>query len=271
MNSMENFNFIRNEDEQNYHALSMNGEYMSSHLLRDFRESPLLYHKKVTGQIKTPDTPAMMLGRAAHKLILQGKNEFDNEYFVSDGPVNPKTGECFGRMTKAYREWERLLPKKSVSNKEFALLEKLESSVRNHPIAKEFLSQGIAEGVVRQRLFEVPCQIRMDFFHPDHGIMDLKTCESLASFHHDCRKYEYVCQMAFYQSVLYAACGCKHPAYLIAVEKNEPYNTGVWYLPPETMMKAVQINADALKYYRKLRNSNLWPTGYENIRSIEFF
>ena len=34
-----------------YHAASRSGQYMSSHLLADFRESPELYRRKTNGEI----------------------------------------------------------------------------------------------------------------------------------------------------------------------------------------------------------------------------
>lgn len=34
-----------------YHAASRRGEYVSSHLLADFRESPELYRRKTNGEI----------------------------------------------------------------------------------------------------------------------------------------------------------------------------------------------------------------------------
>ena len=77
---------------------------MSSHLLADFRESPELYRRKTTGQIEDTESPALAIGRAAHCLILEGRMAFDGQYLVADGPVNAKTGEPFGKSTKAYAE-----------------------------------------------------------------------------------------------------------------------------------------------------------------------
>ncbi len=88
-----------------YHAASKSGQYMSSHLLSDFRESPALYHKEIAGEITDNETPALALGRAAHCLILEGTVAFDRQYCVSDGPINIKTGETYGKTTKAYAEW----------------------------------------------------------------------------------------------------------------------------------------------------------------------
>ena len=88
-----------------YHAESRNGRYLSSHLLADFRESPELYRRKTSGEITSADTQSLALGRAVHCLILEGRAAFDEQYLVADGPVNPKTGEPYGKATKASAEW----------------------------------------------------------------------------------------------------------------------------------------------------------------------
>ena len=90
---------------EEYHADSRSGRYMSSHFLADFRESPELYRRKTRGEIAEAETPALALGRAAHCLILEGRPAFDREYVISEGPLNPKTGEPYGKSTKAYAEW----------------------------------------------------------------------------------------------------------------------------------------------------------------------
>ena len=50
--------FIIHEPSAVYHEQSRTGKYLSSHLLADFRESPALYHKKVTGEIEDKDSSA---------------------------------------------------------------------------------------------------------------------------------------------------------------------------------------------------------------------
>ena len=85
-----NTNFIIHEPAGEYHARSRSGEFMSSHLLADFRESPALFRKKITGEIEQKDTPAFVLGRAAHSLILEGRTAFDRDFVVTDGLSTPR-------------------------------------------------------------------------------------------------------------------------------------------------------------------------------------
>ena len=48
--------FIIHEPSAVYHEQSRTGKYLSSHLLADFRESPALYRRKVSGEITESGT-----------------------------------------------------------------------------------------------------------------------------------------------------------------------------------------------------------------------
>ena len=262
-------NFIIHEPANEYHARSRSGEFMSSHLLADFRESPALYRKEINGEIEQKDTPAFVLGRAAHSLILEGRASFDRDFVVSDGPVNPRTGEPYGAKTKTYADWLATQDREVVSGKDYSFILNLQRSVHLHAAASELLAKGEAEGVVRAEYCGVPCQIRMDWFSPESGLVDLKTCDSLKWFEVDCRRYGYIFQLAFYRAVIRIVTGVTVPIHIIAVEKNEPFATGVWQLTGEVLDLAEWINDAALERYKKCQFTGIWPTGYEDIRIID--
>ena len=263
-----NTNFIIHEPADIYHARSRSGEFMSSHLLADFRESPALFRKKITGEIEQKDTPAFVLGRAAHSLILEGRTAFDRDFVVTDGPVNPKTGEPYGTKTKTYTDWLAAQDREVVSGKDYNFILKLLRSVQRHAAASQLLASGEAEGVVRTEYCGVPCQIRMDWFSLEHGLVDLKTCDSLKWFESDCRRLDYIYQMAFYRAIIRIATGITVPVHIIAVEKNEPIATGVWQLIGDPIDTAERINEAALERYKKCLYTGAWPTGYEEVRVI---
>lgn len=262
-------NFIIHEPANEYHARSRSGEFMSSHLLADFRESPALYRKEINGEIEQKDTPAFVLGRAAHSLILEGRASFDRDFVVSDGPVNPRTGEPYGAKTKTYADWLATQDREVVSGKDYSFILNLQRSVHLHAAASELLAKGEAEGVVRAEYCGVPCQIRMDWFSPESGLVDLKTCDSLKWFEVDCRRYGYIFQLAFYRAVIRIVTGVTVPIHIIAVEKNEPFATGVWQLTGEVLDLAERINEATLERYKKCQHTGIWPTGYEEKRIID--
>ena len=265
---MKRYPFIVDIEADEYHEAARRGEFLSSHLLGDFRACPRLYRKKMSGAIEPVDTAAYQTGRALHTLILEGRSKFDGEYLISSGPTNPKTGEPFGKTTKAYREWLAAQKRPIVSSEDFGWMLKLQQSVSIHPVANALLEHGRAEGTVRIALNGEPCQIRMDWFSPEHGLVDLKTCDSLKWFESDCRRYGYIFQLAFYRAVIRVVTGVTVPIHIIAVEKNEPFATGVWQLTGEVLDLAERINEAALERYRKCQYTGVWPTGYEDIRII---
>ena len=65
-------------------------KYLTSHQLMDFIRCPRLYYLKKTGALTTDPNKTsseMRLGSAAHKLILEGREEFDRCHAVG-APIN---------------------------------------------------------------------------------------------------------------------------------------------------------------------------------------
>jgi hypothetical protein len=139
---------ITHEPAEQYHAKA--GEFLSSHLLAEFRKSPLLYYRKRFGFTVEEDKnrPAFVLGRAAHTLILEGLDVFDETYEVG-GPINPRTGQPFGSGTKAWSEWAESHGKDVLTVEQFELISRMSQAVNTHPVASGLLEDGVAEGVVR--------------------------------------------------------------------------------------------------------------------------
>ncbi|MEX0716605.1 MAG: PD-(D/E)XK nuclease-like domain-containing protein [Planctomycetaceae bacterium] len=249
-----------------YHAEA--GRHLTSHLLADFRKSPLLYHKKRTGLVRDEDRPAYLLGRAAHVLILEGRKRFDEEFAVG-GPVNPKTGSVYGANTKAFAEWAAAQGKSVLTQEQFDLLLRMHLGVARNELATSLIAEGVPEGVVRTEYRGRACQIRMDWLHPERGFVDLKTCDDLTWFESDARRFGYVYQMAFYRAVLAEAVGEKVPVHFVAIEKKEPFRCGVWQVSNEVLGIAERENEQAIERLGRCERSGHWPTGYEERRVFD--
>ena len=86
---MTDFSIIIHEPSDEYHACSKAGEFMSSHMLADFRESPALYRKEILGQIEESESPAFAIGRirpgtsmsSRHLLISIYRKNTTKQYF----------------------------------------------------------------------------------------------------------------------------------------------------------------------------------------------
>ncbi len=243
------------------------GEYLTSHQLADFRRCPLLYWKKRQGLIEEEDRPAFLVGRALHTLVLEGQDAFGKQYAVG-GPVNPRTGQPYGANTKAFAQWAAEQGKPVLTLAQLELVNNMARAVRSHQLATELLSSGMPEGVVRTEYCGLPCQVRIDWFDPYRGIIDLKTCDDLDWFESDARRYGYVYQVAFYRAVLAKITGILHPVYFIGVEKREIYRCGVWKVDDCALDSAQRENEAAIEQLKHCVATDTWPTGYEQMRTF---
>ena len=164
--------FLVREPTDVYHTKSK--DFLTAHALNEFRRCPLLYRKKVLGLVPERDTTAYLIGRAAHALILEGRDRYQREFAVG-GPINPRTGQPFGSATKAFAEWTNQQSKPVLSDSHAALVEQMAAAVKEHALARELLAEGVAEGVVRCTYAQFQCQARIDWVTPDTqiGIVDL--------------------------------------------------------------------------------------------------
>ena len=259
-------NILEVESAEEYHAKA--DRFLSSHQLMDFIKCPWLHRKKALGLIEDKDSPAYLVGRAAHVRVLEGSDRYESA-FALGGPINPKTGKPFGSKTKAFAEWARAHGKPVLSHDQVELIEQMASGVAMNSEAIDLLLYGRAEGVVRAKYCDVPCQIRIDWVHPHRGVVDFKTCDDLTWFESDARRYGYHRQMAFYRAVLAQALGgLLVPVYLVSVEKKEPFRCGVWRVSDDTLAIAQQENEMAIRRLAICRRQDRWPTGYEEIRVL---
>ncbi|MFI4912923.1 MAG: PD-(D/E)XK nuclease-like domain-containing protein [Sedimentisphaeraceae bacterium JB056] len=265
---MQKFHYLIEEPADYYHWQAK--ENLSSHQLIEFINCPLMYFKKLTGLIKDRDSQCYSFGRAAHTLILEGREVFEDEYAVG-GPVNPKTGKPFGSNTKAFAAWADEIGKPVISSEELVTLEFMQNQVLTHPIAPALITGGFAEGVCRVDYCGLPSQIRMDYFNPEKGIADLKTCDSLDKFEFDARRYGYISQLAFYRAVLKEASGIQADVHIVAIEKREPFRCGVWKISEMALDEAQHENEQHIEELKNCIESDLWPTRFEDVRILDLF
>ncbi len=262
-----NTDFLIHEMANTYHG--KRGEYLSSHLLGDFLENPKYYKQKVDGQVKDVDQTAYIEGRAVHTRILEGQQIFNDTYIIGGGPINKTTGKPYGTDSKAYKEWASEQTKELLTETQGELVKSLNETASQHSEAMDLLSVGVAEGVVRCEYMQIKCQIRIDWFNPEKGIVDLKTCKDLSWFESDAKRYNYPHQLAFYRSVLKSHTSIEFPVYMIAVEKKAPYRCGVWEVTREVLGIAQKENERAIERLIACRKTGEYKDGYETIRKFD--
>ena len=261
--------------------------YLTSHQLMDFVRCPKLFHLKKVGALTTDPNKTsadMILGSAAHKLILEGREEFDRCYAVG-APINPKTGKEYGRDTQAFAKWEEIqrcdkgTAVEFITTDQWYIVSNMAHSVANHEEAQKLLRTGVAERVLRSDFNGIPVQSRLDWFTEIDDvpiIVDLKTCNDLDSFEYDARKFLYGIQFAFYQQILLRSffetfetdIAVPAKVYAIAVEKKEPFRCGVFEVPDFILGSFTAKLFVAIESLKECQSAGTYPTLYESVRPL---
>ena len=276
---------LHDEPYEVYHANRQ--RYLCSTELRDFVKCPRLFYLKKTGALTVDPNKTsseLILGSAAHKLILEGRQEFDKCYAVG-APVNERTGKEYGRETQAFAKWADIQHADKGTAVEFITTEQWYSvscmahSVAKHAEAQKLLNHGVAERVLRSDFEGIPVQSRLDWFTETGEIpviVDLKTCSDLDAFEHDAKKFMYGIQFAFYRHILLRSvfdeydvdCAVPAKVYAIAVEKREPFRCGVFEVSEVTLGHFHSILISAIESLQECQKAGEYPTLYESLRTL---
>ena len=277
------------EDDKEYHAHAKEGRAISASALKVFRQSPRDYQARYkTGEVKHAESPALVLGRAAHALILEGSKKFEAEFVVIEdldpelGFINKRTGEVYGENTKAWRTAKAALDDvrpglQLLSKTQWEQCQGMAEAVRANPVAAKQLEAGQPEKVVRTQVpgepFARQCKVDWVGEWGQGGtiLVDLKTTEDLRSFKSRALKFGYPEQLAFYRDLFGRTvpngCGCGLPVLLVAVEKHPPYKVGCWNFQSSELSAIQMENEHQVKELARLwDNPGNWPTGYEKVR-----
>lgn len=217
------------------------------------------YYKYVKENPKE-QTAAMLLGSAAHKLVLEPKS-FDEEYAVA--PI-------VDRRTKQGKEmWEKFITESNgktvIDSAAYASAQLMASAVMEHPIAARLLQGGQAESSHFWEENGVKCKCRPDYLKEDiKCVIDLKTTlnASPESFTKSAYDYRYHVQAAWYLRGL-RECGIDVENFIfIAVEKEPPFTVCV-YTADDLMLKLGSDTAlENFRTFCECSRSGNWY-GYE--------
>lgn len=248
-------------------------QYLTSHGLMDYIKSPRMHNLKQAGMMPEQTSKSFTIGSALHMLVLEGTGEFERNYYSpmpGTEPINEKTGKPYGVATKAYTEWleSEALGREVLTPSDYSMIVGMAASVENHEHARALLSDGEPEGVLRCAINGINSQVRIDWFNPGAGIIDLKTITDLDDFGDHFERYNYGLQAAFYQIVAEEVLGQCLPMHFVVVEKAPTHRTGVFVVNSHHMERERRRVEQHIERYAESVRGNDWPTGYEDIRVI---
>lgn len=206
---------------------------------------------------KQPGTPAQKFGTAAHVLILEGTEAFEQRYIVHPGfDRRTNAGKAAHlEFVTAHAEYEIL------TQLEYNTLMEMNLSVRQSMIASDILESCAQREVSlfwHCQLSDVQCCGRLDFVG-DGIVGDLKTTSDASpeAFQRSVLRYGYYIQAGHYIDGL-AVFELLPRFMFIAVEKDPPYAVGVYELDEDLLVDGIRQARIARRRYQEAEAEGYW-------------
>lgn len=187
-----------------------------------YLKSPQLFRDAMNGLLPRKDSPSFQIGRTVHMAVCEPER-FATLY-VGQGPINPKTGEQYGRGTKAWAEWQAANPDTVVVDPWVHLaIDRMPESVC------DIFTGGIGESSVFVEFGKLAAKCRPDYM-AGGIITDLKTIDDVDHAERAITQYKYWLSAGWYRAVMRKETGVDSPFRLVFVEKQPPYRWRIVHL-----------------------------------------
>ena len=213
--------------ESDYHSLPM--EIVSNSYLSRLDKCP------ANARTSMEDSPTLLLGRAVHSYVLEGKEAFEERFAVA--PI------CDRRKKEGKDIWAEFVEesegKDVLKTEDYVIIHGIDSAVKSHPFAAQLLANGMPEqtAIWVDKDTGITCKCRPDWVPFGHNILvDLKTAKDSGEygFAKSVGTYRYFQQAAFYKDGISQAMGEQFDSFVfIAVEKIFPFRTEVYAMDPD--------------------------------------
>lgn len=219
-------------------------------------------------QTTKEDTPVFGTGRALHTLVLE-PDQF-NSMFVQQPELNLRTNDGKAQLA----QFKAANPGKEVlKGDEYAQVFEIAGAILGHPDCCRLLTNTVREVSLFWQDEEtgVKCKGRLDAWRSDTGtVVDVKTTKDASprGFARAVWQYGYGLQAAWYFAGMRALGLHPQDFVLIAVEKEPPYDIGVYRLSDDTIKLSQAKNAALLRRYAECKRKDYWPGYTEGIVDI---
>ncbi len=196
--------------EENYHTAEVNRIFWSASMYKSFAKCEGAAMAELRGEYKPKTTKAMLVG-------LFVDNWMD------------------GTLEQFKKEHPEVFTKRHLLRAEFRKADEIIKRIQKDERFIKYLS-GEHQKIMTFEFCGVPWKIKMDSFHPEICIVDLKT---VANFY-NMPKFRYDIQGAIYQECVRSNTGIQLPFYLACVTKEAVTNFDIFQIDQPTLDMALK-------------------------------
>lgn len=258
MLNLDNNGLIGGMPFADYQALDAVNWSSAKHMMT----SPLEYRYRLDNPQE--ETQAMLLGRAAHTMILEPDRAL----------LDLALWEGGRRYGKAWDEFVADHPGKTVVKPdEHRRLIGMRQAVHGHPVAREYLRNAMSEQtVVWDDDTGLKCKARIDACRAA-CIVDLKTTQTVDArvFGRLAGRMRYHNQMAWYRDGMATVTDTlphNIEAVIIAVEQEPPHDVGVFLIEADVLDYASDENAEVRRRIKACGEADSWPGRHDEMQPL---
>ena len=245
MNKPDKFPFVSVDmSNEDYHRGEWQKDFISSTQIKRYLVSPKYFQFiRENPDMDTVGLEASMQGSVYHSMLASLVNkgdimeDFKNEFFVFEPPVNPKTGKAYGIDSNAYREVyeQALLDHPGMAATSEAEVEKAKAMIncllnacgRTSTAVKQLIEWGTAETSFFVEYEGWGFKVRTDL-QTQNKIVDWKTIAAddlhQSTVTRQINKLHYGISAAFYQFFIHEITGQWKEFYWVFQQKQAPYD-----------------------------------------------
>lgn len=237
---------MQNMPAQEYHSHPSVGASTAKLAHKSIR----LYKDAIEGILPNRDTSAQKIGTLVHMAVLEP--ERFAAQVVSEGPINPKTGNQYGRDTKAWAEWEAENPDKIVVDPFIrTMIARCPDEIRHR------LAHGESEESWFSQIDRLGVKARPDKVF-GCVITDLKTCQDVDLAARDIFRNGYWFSDAWYRMIGKLITGESFTYEFIFCEKNPPFRWRVVSMSPQYAAWADKTVDDTIGKILMAMQTGVW-------------
>lgn len=218
-----------------------------------FLQSPKKFALKKAGKLASDDSPALLLGSAVHKLILE-PSDFESEFIVE-----PKIDKRSKEGKAAYSDFlELAFGKEILSPTLYEQASAMSKAVLGNKTAQKFLKDGFAERSFFSTYKGQEIKCRPDYYNQALGlVVDVKTSANASEFDRSVANFNYHIQQALYSDILGANGLAVNGFVFVVVEKTAPYVVRFCELSENAVAFGRECYQNALDKIIALKEQNL--------------
>ena len=256
--------FLENVPMAAYHGqLTIDPSVSSSGLRKIWDQSPAHYYAEsyLNPNVKRQDKPEFAFGRAAHKLLIEGRAGFEDEYAIRP----EEWSDWRSKASQIWRDEQIAQGKTVITPEELYAIGEMATSLGAHPLVKAGLLDGMIERslVWKDRETGIWLKARPDAIPGDcKDLSDLKTTGSVSDddVQRSITSFGYNIQAAVACEGVKQVLGLDVETFtLVFVEKTAPYAVRVITLPEQDIIRGSLQMAWSARTFARCVKTNTWP------------